>query len=733
MTNPPPDLREARRLLHCGMHLVPLHRNQKRPMGDDWNSPHKRVKVIDDNATGYGLPLASNKLCSVDPDNWPLAVKGMRALGFALEAIMAAGVRTRSTRPASGGRSAFAEEPDLSWLKFKSKATGTVIEFRADSSNLQDCVPGVVYADSTGELRTQQYANDKTLDDAPGLPDDLMAWWQRCSTDISFLNEQEEKFFAALNVKPSPSISTGRNGSMLAYAAPGYRGPYNAAHSVESILERHDYTWDEKSKRWAPPTATGSPAVRPIPGKDGLWQSDHASDPLSGTFDAWIAYVVLNHNGILEAAIAEEMQRQRKTDNPQDVDPDTGKPMHPLARFVNLDMQPKAVRTVVPGFIGHGVTTIAGAQGAGKTTTMLPLAMVVAGLHAADDQLAPLHWRHVVYIVEDVEQAQRIVAGIVNFSNLGLDAGLMRERLHIVEARRLHPTYVAEAGALYCERFTRTVEGVEILPLVVIDTKSAVLEIESENDNSEASAAMAALKQGFAALPVWLIGHVAKTDIGRTDIATLTARGAGAYEADANQVLYLIKEKDGTRYLVRGKTRFEANWSELKIEAHRAETIAPNEFGGMEPVTMLWGIAAPPELSRSAAVVQAREAEATQDAAELRQEIRDAVETAWKLCNPLNRQGVMAQIKRQRALVSSTLENLLSERWLYEVGVPAKERTHSRRAAFLVNFTTVEHEALLKDGTLPAEKLKVPTSWKKPVSYVPDRQPPEPEIGVGGA
>jgi hypothetical protein len=228
----------------------------------------------------------------------------MRSLGFDLEAIMAAGVRTTSTRPGSGGRSAFAEEPDLSWLRFSSREpqVGTVIEFRASSSNLQDVVPGLVYLDKSGVVRTQAYANGKRLDDLPGLPDELMVWWQRCSTDIEFLRQQQNKFMYAIGAKANLAISTGRGGSKLAFNAPGYRGRYNASNSVESILERHDYTWHPREQRWSPPTATGAPGVRSIPGRDGLWQSDHASDPLTGTFDAWIAHVVLDHFGDREAA-----------------------------------------------------------------------------------------------------------------------------------------------------------------------------------------------------------------------------------------------------------------------------------------------------------------------------------------------------------------------------------------------------------------------------------------------
>ena len=297
-----PDLREAERLLHVGMRVVALHPYTKQPVGEDWN--HRTVDHIDENATGYGLLLEANKLCSIDPDRKDFAVIGMRALGFDLEQLMAAGVRTASTRPGSGGRSTYAAEGEISWLKFRSPETGTVIEFRAHSPNLQDTIPGVVYRTKDGEECTQFYANDKRLDDAPPLPDALFEWWERCSTDVEFLREQERIFFAAIGAKASLSISTGRTGGTLAYDAPGVRGPFNAANRVEEILARHQYGRDQRTGRWFPPSSTGAPGVRPIPGKDGLWASDHASDPLSGIFDAWVAHVTLDHDGDVTAAIA---------------------------------------------------------------------------------------------------------------------------------------------------------------------------------------------------------------------------------------------------------------------------------------------------------------------------------------------------------------------------------------------------------------------------------------------
>lgn len=389
--------------------------------------------------------------------------------------------------------------------------------------------------------------------------------------------------------------------------------------------------------------------------------------------------------------------------------------MHPLALYVNLDVEPKIPRYVIPNFIGYGLVIIAGIHGVGKTTAVLPLSMVAAGLHRQGDPLAPQHWRHVIYITEDTEQALRIVAGIVKFGHLGLNLDTVRERLHIVEARRLEPAYVAEVATVYREQFARVVDGVEVPPLVVIDTKSAVFSMEDENSNSEASAIVAMLKQSFQSLPVWLVGHIAKASMTRVEVVGLTLRGASAFEADANQVVFLVKEGE-QRYLVRGKTRFEAAWPELRIESKTATTTACDEFGDMQPLTLRWGIASPPEQSRKAAQEQAQEAQREAETTALRDEVQDVIEVAWQAGFPLNREGVKARVKRNRQEVTDAIENLLNESWLHEVVIPTKERTNPKRSAFLVNLSPEEHEAVIRGEGWPLEKLGVPESWRKPAA-----------------
>ena len=386
---------------------------------------------------------------------------------------------------------------------------------------------------------------------------------------------------------------------------------------------------------------------------------------------------------------------------------------HPLAQFVEFDTTPRAVRWVIPGVIEHGVVTISGARGVGKTTCILPLAMTAAGLHAADDPMAPKRWRHVVYIVEHVEQAQRIVAGVVEHGNLGISADDVRERLHIVEARRLDPAYVAQVGKLYAQRFKRTVDGVDLLPLVVLDTKAAILALENENDNSEGSRAVYALKQGFSGLPTWIIGHIAKAQFGRTDVAALSDRGAGSFEADAIQNAYLVQEGDA-RYLLLGKRRFEPRWPELLVASHMAEVTAYDEWGDPETTTLRWGIVTPPDLSRQEARQEAKEAAERERVGGMREGIMDAVQVAWLSGNPISKNGLKSRVSGRAADIGRQVESLIAQGWLHEIEVPRGQRINNSKARFLVRLETPEHDEYRKSGTVPEAKQVIPQSWRKP-------------------
>lgn len=393
---------------------------------------------------------------------------------------------------------------------------------------------------------------------------------------------------------------------------------------------------------------------------------------------------------------------------------------HPLTKIVDLSAQPKPPNWVLPNFIAEGLVMIAGGHGVGKTTVLLPLAMAVAGVHSKDYTLAPKHWRHVVYITEDIHQAQRIMTGYgehLDWNNKDIFQN-MRERVHVVEACRMSAQKVARAGAFYREKFSRTVTTTatdgqeytaELLPLIVIDTMAATIELENENDNSEASQAVAALKQQFEGLPTWIVGHVAKANLGRSESVTL--RGAGAFEADANQVLYLVKE-DNSRWLVRGKTRFESPWQELEIKSdHRIITVT-NQFGDVEELVLRWSIASPPDNSRAERAEKAKTERDQLEAEELKRVILTNVAQRYAAGSPLNKTALRDVTGRSAAITSNAIATLIADAWLHEIEVPAKERLKNKHS-FLVALDDQERAEFLEIGIIPEAKQWIPESWKK--------------------
>jgi hypothetical protein len=232
---------------------------------------------------------------------------------------MGQGARTRSTRSGSGGRSIFhlPADSELRWLSFRIRfedgTTSTALELRAQASNLQDTIPGLVYKCKDGQLCTQYYAGERRIQDRCQLPGPFAEHWRRMSVDEDYFRTQVELFINAIATAGYPIDASysarcfGSGGSQLRFYHHGCSPTYNSRNTVESVLARHQYTFHEGMGRWTHSNATGSPGIRPIPEKEGLWRSDHAGDPLHGVFDAWDAHVVLDHLGDLDGAVYSEL------------------------------------------------------------------------------------------------------------------------------------------------------------------------------------------------------------------------------------------------------------------------------------------------------------------------------------------------------------------------------------------------------------------------------------------
>ena len=263
-------------------------------------------------------------------------------------------------------------------------------------------------------------------------------------------------------------------------------------------------------------------------------------------------------------------------------DESEGGEVHPYNRYdADVEAENEPIEYLLDGLIQKGVVLLAGSTGAGKTTQLVPLMMRVAHLCRDDDPLKPLLKRAVIYISEDKRQVKRIIASMRLKGDLGLnDKAAVNAGFKLVEAARITPRAIVAAVEDYKNFYTVNVNeanGVvyRAAPLIVFDTANASFNLENENDNAEVGKAMALLKQRFSDIPIIIVGHLAKT-LKRADIKDLSARGAGAWEADANQVLYLTREDDNTRWLevkdakhrfvARGEgVAFECAWTGRKV------------------------------------------------------------------------------------------------------------------------------------------------------------------------
>ena len=242
---------------------------------------------------------------------------------------------------------------------------------------------------------------------------------------------------------------------------------------------------------------------------------------------------------------------------------------------------------VVDGFIGEGVTMIAGATGRGKSSTIVPLTLNIAHL-TEPNFLTPRHRRKVIYLTEDSNQVQRLIFGMkkhhsrrFNFPDEEWSEWFKVINTHRMSAAAIQ--YLAEMAGEYAS----TVDGKTIPPLVVFDTASASFSIDEENNNSEAAKAVSIVKTEFWVkrfIPVWIAGHTSKANNREQMIEHMSARGANAWEADVNGTAYIFEDENlEGRIMATGKRRFDPVISEVRSLLHKHRAAAVNRYGERNP------------------------------------------------------------------------------------------------------------------------------------------------------
>lgn len=250
-----------------------------------------------------------------------------------------------------------------------------------------------------------------------------------------------------------------------------------------------------------------------------------------------------------------------------------------------------AVEFTHDGVLPVGVTLIAGGHGSGKTSLLVSLACIETGeLDGTDGGVGVELKRHSIYMAEDVGQVHRIRHGLIKHEGM-----VPNGRFHVVQSRRMSVEQVKAFITKCIERFTIVHEsGHLIRPHITFDTTNACFDVQDENSASEVGAVMAAIKETSKGAPVWIVGHLPKAML-HGEVEGLTARGSGAWEADAQTTAFVVhadaKDLDNdVRWLVTKKRRFEAEYTEIRFETYTGTETVPTPWGSLQTLGYRYGV-----------------------------------------------------------------------------------------------------------------------------------------------
>lgn len=245
---------------------------------------------------------------------------------------------------------------------------------------------------------------------------------------------------------------------------------------------------------------------------------------------------------------------------------------------------------VLDGFLPAGVSVIAGAWGAGKSTNLIPLLASAAHVAPEDWGFWPDLRRHVIWVTEAPEQARDTLYSLAKDEGSAPWAEI-KQWFHVYPATRKSPKRIARQVKHLVEQFSYVTDtGFRVHPVVILDTTTANLDLENESDNSEVGAAMSILKQALPSVPLVLIGHTPKAVV-KGDIGDMTFRGAGAWEAEAVATFFVVYDPEiEARFMGIRKARFTPAYREVDFDSRSGSELVETPWGEPQSKPYMHGV-----------------------------------------------------------------------------------------------------------------------------------------------
>ena len=243
-------------------------------------------------------------------------------------------------------------------------------------------------------------------------------------------------------------------------------------------------------------------------------------------------------------------------------------------RFEPYDGELKAYDWLIEDFIYSAILLFAGSRGIGKTTILLHLFCVAAGLFKVE-RIRCVEWRPVIIISEDTDQVRRILYGIQQQHNLTPQQ--IDDRIKIASARRATKADM-QSLEKQARKLVRKVGDQEIFPIIIFDTYAANFDLHSENDNPAISDFVSNLKQIFKSYPQVITAHTSKADR-FLDAEMQTARGGGALEGDTQGTLVVARMANNDVFITPTKRRDTGAIPEIGMTLSSHELSVKDRWG----------------------------------------------------------------------------------------------------------------------------------------------------------
>jgi len=358
------------------------------------------------------------------------------------------------------------------------------------------------------------------------------------------------------------------------------------------------------------------------------------------------------------------------------------------SRKIGLQRCLKAPSFVIDGIIPDGVGVIAGSAGIGKTTGIIPLAAVAAGFSSHLSDIKAKRRRHVIVLTEDDNQASRLLFGMTEWLMLDSSHKVAIDDLaswiHLHYSSRLSTLSLRNnlrEASIYTNRVNRN-DGsqIDIPPLVIIDTAAANFELSNENSNAEISGFMAVLKEMYAqtGMSIWVVAHLAKTAKGANidEMDSLSARGGGAWEADANWTAVLSADDDGKRILKMNKRRVELNFNEIYFQSVTHSKLATDEFGD--------------EVSLDCRYVTPMRSDYGTRIAQKMRPLEEEILKAVAMLEWPSKNAIQHEMGGKSTKIKTIIDSMLARGILNEAPLPPAEKKRGRNSYIAINSVEFE-------------------------------------------